>query len=964
YTDFAVWQQEWLQSQEKEKQLAYWREQLDGAPPMLELPTDRPRPAVQTFGGAQHPLRLSRAAMETLRTLSQQEDATLFMTLLAAFTVLLGRYSGQQDVVVGSPIAGRNRREIEALIGFFINTLVLRTDLAGGPAHRGTADRDPSFEQLLAWVRRVALDAYAHQNLPFESLVDELQPQRDTRLHPLFQVMFALQNAPQPAVESSGLAVTPFAVERVTAAFDLTLSLHETAAGVAGTLEYRTDLFDEVTIRRLAGHFTTLLSCVVRDPGQRLSDLPLLSPAENHQLILEWNDTRSDYPRDRPIHEHFEHWAERTPDALAVVFGKRSLSYRQLNRQANQLAHHLRVPEVGRGAGSPETLTGIYLERSADTVVAILAVLKAGGTYLPLDLSYPPERLAFMLEDSGAPVLITSEELAATLPAEPGVTIVCLDRDASAIARSSDRNPGPAATARNLAYVIYTSGSTGRPKGIGVSHRAIARLVLRTDYVALAPDDRVAQVSTTSFDAATFELWGPLLHGASLVGVPKHVVLDPRAFAAALREQRATTLFLTTALFNQMAKQAPAAFAGLRYLLFGGEAVDPGWVREVLGRRFPGRLLHIYGPAESTTFTTWQRVREVPEDARTVPIGSPIANTEVYVLDRSLKPVPVGVAGELCTAGEGLARGYGNRPQLSAEKFVPHPFGTRPGERLYRTGDLVRTLPEGPIEFLGRIDHQVKLRGFRVELGEIEAVLNHHGGVRESVVVVAGAEGGATKRLVAYVVAGEPRPVTRELREFLKQALPDYMVPAVFVLIDALPLTPNGKVDRRALPAPAAGEISSEGELTAAGNPTEELLAGIWAEVLDRHEVGADDNFFDLGGHSLLATQVVSRVRETLGVELPLRKLFEASTLAELARMVESAGHQARGLAPPPLVPVGRDQELPLAFAQPRLWFLDQFEPASAAYNLPTPLRLSGAVSVARFEWIFNALGRRHEVLR
>ncbi|MCP4658066.1 MAG: amino acid adenylation domain-containing protein, partial [bacterium] len=547
----------------------------------------------------------------------------------------------------------------------------------------------------------------------------------------------------------------------------------------------------------------------------------------------------------------------------------------------------------------------------------------------------------------------------------------CLDRDAPSIACSSDRNPGPAAAAGNLAYVIYTSGSTGRPKGIGVSHRAIARLVLNTDYVVLGPDDRVAQVSNTSFDAATFELWGALLHGARLVGIPKDVTIEPRALAAALRAEEITTLFLTTALFNQTAKEDPAAFGGLRHLLFGGEAVDPGWVREVLGRRFPGRLLHVYGPTESTTFTTWQRVREVPAGARTVPIGAPIANTEVYVLDRSLAAVPVGVSGELYAGGDGLARGYAGRAQLSAEKFVPHPFAARPGRRLYRTGDLVRTLPEGRIEFLGRIDHQVKLRGFRVELGEIEAVLNRHHGVRECVVMVrdesAGGDGrGAAKRLVAYVVAaGELRPAERELREFLKKALPDYMVPAFLGFLDALPLTPNGKVDRTALDRRALPALDAlRADFVAPADPTEELLAGIWAEVLDREQVGAGDNFFELGGHSLLATQVVSRMRETLGVELPLRKLFEASTLAELAGMVQSARQEARGVVLPPLVPVGRDQELPLSFAQQRLWFLDQFEPASAAYNMPSPLRLSGAVNAARLEWIFNALVRRHEVLR
>ncbi|MCP4658587.1 MAG: amino acid adenylation domain-containing protein, partial [bacterium] len=896
---------------------------------------------------------------------SRGRDVTLFMTLLAAFATLLGRHAGQQDVVVGSPIAGRNRREIEGMIGFFVNTLVLRTDLAGG-----TANRNPSFEQLLARVRRMALDAYAHQNLPFEQLVEELRPQRDPSRHPLFQVMFALQNAPLGSFESSGLTLSPLEIAGTASRFDLTVSLQESMAGLTGVLEYNTDLFDAVTSERLARHFRTLLAGVAAEPAACLSDLPLLSSAETHQVTREWNDARSDYPQGRAIHEHFELWAERTPDRTAVVFADRYLSYRELDRRANQLAHHLRALGVGRGARPSEVLTGIYMERSAETVVAILAVLKAGGAYLPLDLSSPPDRLALMLEDSDAPVLVSVEALAPALSAvlaERPVALVCLDRDAAAIRGRADGNPPPlgAAGADRLAYVIYTSGSTGRPKGVGISHRAIARLVFNSNYIVPEPGDRIAQASTISFDAATFELWGALTHGAQLRGIPRDVALDPRAFGAALRDQGITTLFLTTALFNQLAREDPRALTDLDHLLFGGELVDPHAVREVLeAGRFPGRLLHVYGPTESTTFTTWQRVREVASRARTVAIGGPLSNTETYVLDRFLSPVPMGVAGELAIGGDGLARCYVNRPQQTAEKFIPHPLSERPGERLYRTGDLVRRRPEGPIEFLGRLDHQVKVRGLRIELGEIEAVLSRNPAVRETVVLAREdvAEGGG-RSLVAYLVWDSDNPLLKaagpgrlvpELRRFLGEKLPGYMVPAAFVLLDSFPLTPTGKVDRRALPAPERSRPELEEAFVAPRTPIEEALARIWSKVLSVERVGAHDNFFHLGGDSILGIQVAVRAREA-GLELSPKDLFEHQTLAELAAITGTApqaeADQGSVTGELPLTPIQR-------------WFFEHELPEPHHFNQAMLLEWKEALDPHRLERSLAALERHHDALR
>jgi amino acid adenylation domain-containing protein/non-ribosomal peptide synthase protein (TIGR01720 family) len=747
YADFAVWQRQWLEGEVFEGQLAYWKRQLKDLW-SLQLPTDRPRPAVMSYRGSRERIVIPDPLFEALKTLSQHEGATLFMTLLAAFQILLHRYTGQDDIVIGSPIANRNRAEIEGLIGFFVNTLVMRTDMGG----------DPSFRELLARVRQTALDAYANQDLPFEKLVEALHPERDLSRNPLFQVCFQLFNV-QTVSDS---LFHPYAVEAGVAKFDLRFDLLLSQRSLSGFFEYSTDLFEASTIAGMARHFLTLLEAIVGNPEQQISQVPLLAPEERRQLLVEWNETRSEYPRGQCIQELFEAQVERSPAAIAVVFGEDHLTYEELNRRANRLGRHLR----SRGVG-PDTPVGIFLERSLDMVVAFLGILKAGGAYVPLDPDYPKERLAFILEDSSAPLLLSHSLLRSRLP-EHAAEVVWVDLDPAADAAAE--NFPSEANAASLAYVMYTSGSTGRPKGVAVPHRAVTRLVCRTDYISLKPADRVAQASSASFDAATFEIWGALLHGARLVGVPKDVLLSPPELASVLEHEPITVLFVTTDLFNQLVSEVPGIFRPLRTLLFGGSAVDPQWVRAVLAHGRPQRLLHVYGPTESTTFASWHEVREVAEDATTIPIGRPIANTQLYVLDRYGNPVPIGVVGELFVGGDGLASGYFNRAEMTAEKFIANPFVDDPGARLYRTGDLVRYRRDGNIEFVGRLDRQVKVRGFRIELDEIEAMLRAHPLVLEAA-VLAREDTPGDKRLAAYVVPrrGKKRSANEQSADLISQ---------------------------------------------------------------------------------------------------------------------------------------------------------------------------------------------------
>ncbi|MBW4630463.1 MAG: amino acid adenylation domain-containing protein [Iphinoe sp. HA4291-MV1] len=951
YADFAVWQRQWLSGSVLQTQLTYWQQQLADAPALLSLPTDRPRPSVQTFTGGHLSFEVSCELTAALTQLSQQQGCTLFMTLLAAFDVLLCRYTNTSDILVGTPIANRNQSEIEGLIGFFVNTLVMRTDVSG----------NPSFGELLNRVRDMAIDAYAHQDLPFEMLVEALQPERSLSHTPLFQVMFVLQNAPMSVVEPTGLSVSLLPVESTTAKFDLTLSMQNTASGLVGVWEYNTDLFDSSTIERMAGQFQTLLSGIVANPIGQISQLPLLTEPEQQQLLIEWNDTTVDYPTDKCIHFLFESQVERTPNAVALVYENQQLTYDELNCRANQLAHYLQSLGVG-----PEVLVGICVERSLDMVVGLLGILKAGGAYVPLDPEYPTERLSFMLEDAAVSVLLTQQHLVERLP-QHEAQLVCLDSDAQLISQSPQDNFITAVQATNLAYVIYTSGSTGVPKGVEVVHRGVNRLLFGVDYAHLDATQRFLQMAPISFDASTFEIWGALLHGARCVLYPGNIPTS-KELCHEIHKHGITTLWLTAALFNSIIDDASQTLSGIEQLLIGGEALSVAHVQRASETLPSTQIINGYGPTESTTFTCCHPIgRPLETIIQSIPIGRPIANTQVYILDSHLQPVPIGVPGELHIGGAGLARGYLNRPELTTEKFIPNPFDNSkfqiPNSKLYKTGDLARYLPDGNIEYLGRIDNQVKIRGFRIELGEIEAVLSQHPSVH-SVVVTATVDTPAEQRLVAYIVPqNQSAPTISELRQFLKTKLPNYMVPQAIVMLESLPLTPNGKVDRRALPTP---ELNREllDKFVAPRTRIEEMLAHIWASVLKVEQVGIHDNFFELGGHSLLATQVISRLQEAFGTSLPLRCLFESPTIAQLSEVISSELQTGSGLTVPAILPVSRDTDIPLSWAQERLWFMHHLEGESGAYTIPLAVRLVGNLNIKALEQALGEMVQRHEVLR
>jgi len=863
YADFAVWQREWLQGEVLDSQLAYWCERLAGHPPVLELPADRPRPAVQTFRGAVEPLLLEAEASGRLADLSRRRGAPLFMTALSGFLVLLHRYTGQTDLLVGTPTAGRSRVELEGLIGFFVNTLVLRTDASG----------DPTFEELLGRVREVSLGAYAHGDLPFERLVEELAPQRDLSHSPLFQVLFVLQTESVTALPRiAGLEIEGLDLSLEAAKFDLTVALGEAAEGLAGALEYNLDLFDATTARRMAGHLRNLLAGAAAHPAARLSELPMLSPAERDELLVEWNDTARAHPGSPLVHELFSAHARQSPESVAIVMGERRLTYGEIEARSNRLAHHLRSLGVG-----PEVRVGICAERTPERVVGIVAVLKAGGAYVSLDPSYPRERLVYLLEDARTPVLLTESRFLDRMP-EPAATVVVLDREFEGDGlRAPEVELGP----ENLAYVIYTSGSTGRPKGVAVPHRGLLNLVhWHVETYGVTSADRGTLVASPAFDASVWELWPLLAAGAGAWIPDEETRLSAPRLLRWWAEQGITVAFLPTqlaeAVMGEISEAEIPAGLALRTLVVGGDRLHRAPWPET-----PFRLVNHYGPSEYSVVTTAAPVP--PGLAGAPPIGRAISNTRVYVLDGSLRPVAKGVPGELYVGGAGLARGYLGRPELTAERFVPDPW--QPEARMYRTGDLARWLPDGNLDFLGRIDHQVKLRGMRVELGEIETVLARHPGVLEVAVLVREDRPG-DRRLTAYVVCGggggEGPPLVDELRGFLDRELPSYMVPQDWVCLDALPLTPNGKVDRRALPAPDR-RIET---MVAPRTPLEELVAEIWAEVLYLDRVGIHDSFWDLGGHSLLATKVLARVNESFGIELPLQSLFKSPTIADFTAAI------------------------------------------------------------------------------
>jgi amino acid adenylation domain-containing protein len=946
YADFAEWQRDWLRDGALAEQLSYWKRQLAGVTTGCALTADYPLPTTPTFQGTSKWLTLSPDLSKQLMELSQREGSTLFMTLLAAFKILLYRFTSHEDIVVGSPIAGRNRAELEELIGFFINTLALRTSLAG----------NPTFRELLQRVKQTAIDAYTHQDLPFEMLVAELDPARDLRRNPLFQVMFQYKDSRAPLFQSTDLNVTWLETSSQTAKFDLTMAVLAEEDVLNCVIEYRTELFREDTIERFLGHYVTLLENIVANPNERIATLPLLTEAQRDEIVALGRGEVSDFPRDQTIQQLFEQQVERTPNDVALICDDERLSYGELNARANQLAHYLR----SRGVG-PEVRVAIRMQRSPEMIAGLLGILKAGGAYVPLDPANPEERAQFILQDSGAALLLTKEPLHESGLASR-VPVICLDTDWEQISRAAESNPPNAATAVNAAHVIYTSGSTGRPKGVISAHRAsVNRFAWMWRTYPFTADEVCCQKTALSFVDSIWEIFGPLLQGVPLVILDDDAVRDPSRFVAALSGAKVTRLVLVPSLLRVMLEshdELAERLPNLRFCVCSGESLPMGLAVAFREKLPHTKLINLYGSSEVAADVTCYEVTDTNR-LNSIPIGKPIANTQIYLLDTHLQPVPFGVSGEIYAGGEGLARGYLNQPALTQEKFVSNPFNDP--TRLFRTGDLGRYLADGNIEFHGRRDHQVKVRGVRIELGEIESVLKTNPAIRQAVVVpVDDAQGG--KQLVVYLVAEVNPPELNELRSFLRRKLPEYMVPSAFVMLESLPLNASGKIDRLALPA--LHQQRATADIVPPRTPIEDLLATIWAETLHRDRVGVNEDFFSLGGHSLLVARIVARVNETLHVELPMRTLFEASTIAALATEVEKLRQTVTGPGSNPLVRIPRNGPLPLSFAQERLWFFDQLEPDSGAYNIPRALRLRGQLDKESLQQSFKRLIERHEVLR
>ena len=879
YADFALWQNQRLKER-IDQELHYWKEKLSGIPTVLQLPSDYPRKLRLVNQGSICSMVLDSSLTRQLKQLSRRENVTLFMTLLAGFQLLLGRYAGQEDVLVGVPVAGRTLPQVEGLVGCFMNMLVMRTSLSG----------NPSFVELLKRVRETALQAYTRQETPFEKLVEALHPSRQISRWPLFQVMFNLRNIPNsPVPHAGGVQLEPYSIRRGTiGGLDLTLEVKESGEGLSCTFNYAQELFRRQTIEQMGRAFRTLLETAVVSSHSPISQLLALTEDERHRVLVEWNQTEREYSGNRCIHQLFENQVRQNPHAVAVVCEGESLTYQQLNQKANQLARYLRSLGV-----APETVVGILVDRSLDLVIGLLGILKAGGAYVPLDPTYPADRLAFMLEDSQARIVLTQERLLPSL-SESRVQPFCLDTDWNRISSLPNQDLDATATTDNLAYVMYTSGSTGRPKAVMINHRSVSNyLYWRSDYFPLTESDRVLQKAPLGFDDSVWEIFEPLMVGAQIVMVRSGGHQDSRYLANLIIQYQVTAACFVPSLLQAFLEEPESANCkSLRRVTTGGEKLSIE-LQECFFERLAADLHNGYGPTEATigaTFWTCDR-RAGQWD---VPIGRPIANTQIYLLDSQLHPVPVGVPGELHIGGAGLARGYLNNPDLTAAKFIPNSFSQTAGERLFRTGDLARYRPDGTLEFLGRIDDQVKIRGVRIEPGEVQAAIRQHPSVEAALVLVREDPRGV-KRLVAYVVVPAEKPTdTRGLRQFLTQRLPDYMIPGAFVFMDSLPLTVSGKVDRERLPTPNWEQLDTQTDFVAPRTPLEERLGELWCKVLGLKQAGVHDNFFEMGGHSLLATQFMSRLNAAFAVDLPLRTLFEQPTIEELAVVVTQELVEAR----------------------------------------------------------------------
>jgi amino acid adenylation domain-containing protein/non-ribosomal peptide synthase protein (TIGR01720 family) len=920
YGDFALWQREWVQGEGLQSQLEYWTKHLSGLAPVMELPTDRPRPAEMSFKGSAVGFAIDPGLTEGLKTLGRGAEATLFMTLLAAFAALLSRYTGSWDIAAGSPVAGRTRKEIEPLIGFFVNTLVLRTDLTG----------DPSFTELIRRVRRASLDAFANQDLPFERLVNALEVERSLSHNPLFQVVFALQNAPYSPPELPGLSLSIIELEPLTTQFDLTLYLSEKQGGLDGTLEYNSDLFDRDTILRLVANFKTLLTGAVRHPDIPVSGLPLVSETEKELMLTQFNQTARDYPRDKTVVDLFESHAEKNPDNPAVVFGNVRLTYGQLNQWANRIAHHLQtVYHI-----QPDDRVGVLADRSDGFIAAILGILKAGGAYVPLAPSYPAGRIAYMVQDSGCRVVLTEPDFRHLAPDVPVENIRDMD--------GSEENPARSAGPQNLVYVIYTSGSTGEPKGVQIEHGSLVNLaVWHQRTFDIQESSRSTLYASVGFDASVWETWAYLAHGACLFPLTDDQRLDLETVTDFFRTHRITHAFLPPALCELFLNLDLSGLEGM-VLHAGGDTL-----RNLQPR--PIRMINNYGPTESTVAATSNEVDFYRPG--TVHIGRPIHNTQIYILDVNRRLVPIGVKGEICIGGDSLARGYLNKPELTREKFFPHPFKT--GERLYATGDLGRWLADGNIEFLGREDDQVKVRGYRIELGEIEQTLLRHDKIKEAVVLKKTVF--RTDELTAYVV-GPDESDEKDIRAHLGRSLPDYMIPSRFILMDSLPFTPNGKIDKKALPDPDQGYPGARQQAGAPPrNDREAAIVSVWAELLKKDRVGIDDSYFALGGDSIMAIQVVSRLKriKPAGWRMEVRDLFKYPTAEQLAPHLtpyqEEQAHAAAGAVP--LTPVQK-------------WFFKDVEIGPYPFNQAVLLKGKVRFDAVILKKILQALHDYHDSLR
>lgn len=862
YADFACWQRAWLQKAVLETELNFWREQLKGIP-VLELPTPYPRPAVQTFKGTTQSFWLSASLSQRLQAWSRKEGVTLFMTLLAAFKVLLYRYTGQEDIVVGTAVANRNQTALENLIGFFVNTLVLRTQTSG----------KMSFRSFLNQVQDNVSKVQTHQNLPFEQLVEALQPKRDLSHNPLFQVMFVLHNAPAPSLNLPDLTLKPLGLDVQKSNFDLSFFLTETAQGILGKVEYGTDLFSADFIAQLWQHYQNLLEAILADPSRSLAMLPLLTDIEQHNILETWNDTAVSYPQEHILHRLIERQVDKSAQEIALIFEGQQLTYQELNEKANQLGHYLRQKGI-----QPDALVGVYMERSLEMIIGLLGVLKAGGAYVPFDLATPPKRLQQMLTDARPAIILTTSSLVSQLPPCNHQQTICLDTDWSLVSQQAADNLSNLAVPDNLAYVIYTSGSTGKPKGVMCTHEGICnRLLWMQQTYQLTPADCLLQKTPYTFDVSLLEIFYPLTVGARLVIAKPEGHKDSAYLVNVIAKEKVTMIHFVPSMLGAFLEENLAGCESLKWTICIGEALPPA-LQESFFAHLDAELHNLYGPTETAVIVTaWNCQRDTSPP--TVPIGFPAANVQIYLLDQYGHPVPTGVPGELYVAGIGLARGYLNRPGLTAEKFVPHPYKT--GERLYRTGDLARYLANGNLEFLGRIDNQVKIRGFRIELGEIETALNKHPMIRDAV-VLAQQDQNDQKRLVAYLVTKQT-PTMTELRAFLSHTLPEYMIPAEFAILETLPLTPNGKVDYKALHRAIGNLLKPKTTYVPLQTQMERQIAALWQEVLAVERVGRHDNFFDLGGHSLLMMQVQTRLQRELERQIPIVHLFQFPTIGTLS---------------------------------------------------------------------------------